>query len=180
MNINKGLAVIVFTTMWATVGLYANILPVSAFRMDRTAHQKTKATISIEVSYLGNAVKGATVSIIEDGNTLTSATTNRRGKTDLSVSNYALSPVTLYIKKEGYQTHLLIGLILKNGSDYEFSLVKGNGTITTEVSTDMQNIKSKGEKKVERYEGKAADAKEESLACFIHEFNFIQLLGIEL
>ena len=80
-----------------------------------TENKQFKAAVSIgvQVNYLGEPVSGVTVNIIQDGKTLGSANTDNRGEAKISVADYNNRPVILELKKDGYQTQIMNGLLLK-------------------------------------------------------------------
>lgn len=121
----------------------------------KVIHQESESIrIKIKVEYLGNPLEGAIVSIVDNGKVLAKSTTNRKGKVKITINDLGAKTVNLKIMKEGYKTQVLSGIILVNKSKYEFSLMKGVGITTSEVETDIPDIKEKGAEKVEKFKKK--------------------------
>ena len=110
--------------------------------------------VSVKVLFGTSPLEGATVSIIEKGQSVSQATSDSKGIAGLSITDYHNSPVNIEVKMDGYQTHILSGVYLKNGRQYDIALVKGSGTITTEVTSNVSEIEAKGAEKVTKIEEK--------------------------
>src|SRR5690554_4410895 len=132
------------------------------FIIEQVSKQGKDVKFTVKVTYLGEAVDGASVSIVKDGKTLTSSTTASNGKASIKLSNYTNEATTLKIEKEGFKTQLLTGFILLDGSDYKFAMVKGSGTISTAVASDVAAIDRKGEDAVTKQKEKEAKAKQQA------------------
>ena len=118
-----------------------------------SSHSMAPLSIGVQITYLGEALSGVSVSVTQDGKSLGSSNTDNNGDAKISVSDYNNRPVTLELKKDGYQTQIMTGMLLKNGSKYEFSMVKGTGTITTEISTGIAKTEDKIQNQIEKSEG---------------------------
>lgn len=120
--------------------------------------------VDIKVVYLGHPLEGVVVSIMDAGSVLAKSTTNRKGKVRISIKNLNTKTVDLTLEKEGYKTQILAGIILINKGKYEFSLMKGEGVLQSDVETDIPNIKEKSEleiKKIDEKTNKHIDKAEE-------------------
>src|SRR5690554_989828 len=147
---NKNIAILPSLTFGALISTltYASVnkLHSSGF----VSQEATTVTITVTVNYLGQPLYGVSDSIIKDGKIVSESISDSKGKAVIKVDNYTVGAVDLQLKKEGYQTQILSGLILKNGSDYKFSLTKGTGVVTTEVPTGIDKIESKSADEIEK------------------------------
>src|SRR5690554_6223732 len=130
-------------------------------------NQTNSATITINISYLGAAEQGVSVSILKDNNVVVSAVSDAKGVAVLSVDNTNLGGVSLRLEKAGYQTQILTGLYVRDGAKYSFSLVKGEGVVETELSTSVTKIEDKSQANLDKIadqEAKAAADAEKAAA----------------
>src|SRR5690554_2814146 len=162
---NKNIALIASFTLGAIITPVSYSSANEMYTIERVVQDAKSVSITVYVNYLGKSMDGVAASIIKDGKVVAESITDSKGKAVIKVDNYEVGAVDLQLKKEGYQTQILSGLILKNGSDYKFSLTKGTGVVTTEVSTGIDKIESKSADEIEKIakqEEKARQAAESS------------------
>src|SRR5690554_3793027 len=157
---NKNIFLIVSFTLGTILSPLACVAANEKNATSSTLQEGKTVTITVNVNYLGSALDGVSASIVKDGKAIAESTTDTRGKALIKVENYTVGAVDLQLKKEGYQTQILSGLILKNGSEYNFSLTKGTGVVTTAVSTGINKIEEKSTEEIAKLEAKEAKAKE--------------------
>src|SRR5690554_4811230 len=66
-------------------------------------------SFSVNVSYLGKPVDGASVAVIKEGKSLAESKTDAKGNVTLKIDEYKGERTTLQIQMEGYKTQVLTG-----------------------------------------------------------------------
>src|SRR5690554_1596354 len=159
---NKNIALIASFTLGAILAPVSYSAAKEAVMPSFQIQEGKTVTISVNINYLGNPLDGVSASIVKDGKVIAESISDAKGKAVLKVDNYELGAVDLQLKKEGYQTQIMSGLILKNGSDYKFSLTKGTGVVTTEISTGINKIEEKSTEELEKLAKQEEKAKQKA------------------
>lgn len=127
--------------------------------IETTIKDTKSVSITIKIDYLGEPTEGVTATLVAAGATMVEGVTDAKGRVTLKVDNYDGGAVDLQLMKEGYQTQILSGMLLRDGSKYVFSMVKGTGAVTTEISNNIDEIKTKSTETIEKSNQKAEDSK---------------------
>jgi len=142
---------------------HASVNTIPSF--EKTIQDGKSVSFVVKVTYLGNPVDGASVSVMKEGKTLAQSTSDAKGNASIKVDDYKGGATDLQITKEGYKTQVLTGFILKDGNDYKFALVRGTGTITTAIASNLDKIVEKSTNEIRKQaekEEKARNATEEA------------------
>ena len=139
---------ILFGIIAATINLNAAAINNSIEEnIDKTTNV-SNVRFSVNVSYSGNPLPGASVNVMQDGKSIGAATTNAKGTATINIANYNGKLVSITTSLAGYQSNTIEGTALSNGKSVNISLIKGTGSTTTAIESKVESIYSKSEDKL--------------------------------
>jgi hypothetical protein len=146
---------ILFGILVASINLNAAVINNSIEENINQTANVSNVKFSVNVTYSGNPLSGASVNIMQEGKSIGSATTNIKGSAAFNIANYNGKLVSIKTSLAGYQSNTIEGTALSSGKSVNISLIKGIGSTTTIVESKVESIYSKSEDKVNKIGKKA-------------------------
>ena len=116
-----------------------NLFEEIIFKTTKVANVK----FSVNVTYSGNPLSGASVNVMQEGKNIGSAITNIKGTVTINIANYNGKLVSITTSLAGYQNNTIEGTTLSNGKSINISLTKGTSSATAIPESKVESIYSK-------------------------------------
>ncbi len=139
---------ILFGILVASINLNAAVINNSIEENINQTANVSDVKFSVNVTYSGNPLSGASVKVMQEGKSIGSAITNVKGTVTINIANYNGKLVSITTSLAGYQSNTIEGTTLSNGKSINISLTKGTASATAIPESKVESIYSKSEDKV--------------------------------